>query len=498
MKIKSLTLGGFKGIKNTATIPLAPITLLFGANSTGKSTILHGLLYLYEILVNENLDPEYSQLTGNKVWLGGFDSLIYNKDCDNTLTIGLSLDLADKSTLVESFISEVEEELLQKEMLWVPECYMKNWECKFEIAWSSFDLKPYVRTFESYSDGQLVCRICRKSGGRQTIITDLNFRYEWLDSVPMDFFPIVDLVRHPAGIAVAYSGAIPDLSRRLCFPQKFDWKAIWRGDEAIAQMAYETAFAQAVLSPAKELVAHIKQLVHIGPLRVIPDYNFSILGEYRPDSWYDGSGAWDEIANFENMYTEGTGGDLCERINKCFMTPEFFNTPYSIQSIDESYEHEFVPHRDGVFIRDERLGINQPFTEVGVGISQVIPVVVGICHDRMKIVSCEQPELHIHPKWQLALADMMLKYNDESIGKMFLMETHSEHLLLRLMRRRRETVEETLDDPSLACGPDDVQIIFCEKTEEGTCLTPIAITDEGEFDAPWPNGFFEERRKEFF
>lgn len=46
MKIASLTIAGFKGIEQKATIPLAPITLLFGANSTGKSTVLQALLYL--------------------------------------------------------------------------------------------------------------------------------------------------------------------------------------------------------------------------------------------------------------------------------------------------------------------------------------------------------------------------------------------------------------------------------------------------------------------
>lgn len=48
MKLTALTIAGFKGIKEKATIPLAPITLFFGANSTGKSTVLHALLYLYE------------------------------------------------------------------------------------------------------------------------------------------------------------------------------------------------------------------------------------------------------------------------------------------------------------------------------------------------------------------------------------------------------------------------------------------------------------------
>ncbi|WP_412500306.1 AAA family ATPase [Shewanella chilikensis] len=72
MKITSLTIGNFKGITAKANIPLAPITLLFGANSTGKSTVLHAMLCLYEVVVNRNFDPVYSAVTGEQLWLGGF------------------------------------------------------------------------------------------------------------------------------------------------------------------------------------------------------------------------------------------------------------------------------------------------------------------------------------------------------------------------------------------------------------------------------------------
>ncbi|MFA0407895.1 DUF3696 domain-containing protein [Vibrio splendidus] len=41
-------------------------------------------------------------------------------------------------------------------------------------------------------------------------------------------------------------------------------------------------------------------------------------------------------------------------------------------------------------------------------------------------------------------------------------------------------------------------MVFCEQSEGKTRLIPIKTTDEGEFDAPWPNGFFEERREELF
>ena len=50
MRIKNIKLASFKGIDAEVSIPLAPITLLFGANSSGKSTILQALMYLYEVV----------------------------------------------------------------------------------------------------------------------------------------------------------------------------------------------------------------------------------------------------------------------------------------------------------------------------------------------------------------------------------------------------------------------------------------------------------------
>ena len=61
MQIKSITIQNFKGIRRKAVIPLAPVTMLFGANSSGKSSILHALIYLFEVIVNRNADPEYSE-----------------------------------------------------------------------------------------------------------------------------------------------------------------------------------------------------------------------------------------------------------------------------------------------------------------------------------------------------------------------------------------------------------------------------------------------------
>lgn len=58
MIITALTIENFKGIREPVRIEFKPITLLFGANSAGKSTIIQAIHYLREILERKNFDPE--------------------------------------------------------------------------------------------------------------------------------------------------------------------------------------------------------------------------------------------------------------------------------------------------------------------------------------------------------------------------------------------------------------------------------------------------------
>lgn len=79
MRPTSLTLKNFKAIGNDPQpIELAPITLLFGPNSAGKSTILQAFIYLKEVLHNRNLDPDKTIMGGDWLDLGGFQNLIHN------------------------------------------------------------------------------------------------------------------------------------------------------------------------------------------------------------------------------------------------------------------------------------------------------------------------------------------------------------------------------------------------------------------------------------
>ena len=90
---------------------------------------------------------------------------------------------------------------------------------------------------------------------------------------------------------------------------------------------------------------------------------------------------------------------------------------------------------------------------------------------------------------------------ESALGKnknTFLIETHSEHLILRLLRRIRETTESELAEGDNPLRPEDVAVIYAKPTEKGTELIELRITEDGDFADKWPDGFFAERAKELF
>lgn len=516
MKLKSLTLGGFKGIKNTAEIPLAPITLLFGANSTGKSSILHGLLYLYEILINRDPDPEFSTLTGNKVWLGGFKNLVFGKSLSNTITIGATLDFTDSSELWDDYLSEAEQYLLDSSIQCEPEATADIWSFQLEIAWSNIEKRAFIRRYECFGDGERFCQFDHTSGNAGSEISYYKPLSSW--ELPEEVGVLQALIDNWPYVGLEkLKDALPDIHQRLDFEKStLDWEALVKESPLVHQLSddrdpklssqeeellqrhiqlavrtyAEGSLSQAALAPLKILSQNLGYLLHIGPLRVIPDHSFVPEKEQSAARWYDGSGAWD-------LFVHG-GNGIRNSINPWFMVPERFDTPYSFFLTDPVEQ----TGAQSIYVENRDTNVNHQPNELGVGVSQVFPFVAAAQMLEQGIVSCEQPELHIHPRWQLVLADLMLhrvnKSPEVSKPRMFLVETHSEHLMLRLLRRRRETAEGEQGLPDLLCNHDDIQIIFCEQENGETRLMPITTTDEGEFDAPWPKGFFTERRGELF
>jgi len=137
---------------------------------------------------------------------------------------------------------------------------------------------------------------------------------------------------------------------------------------------------------------------------------------------------------------------------------------------------------------DVKKGTMVSHRDVGIGISQVLPVLVMAYASEGKLVAMEQPEIHLHPALQAELGDVFIEAALGERQNTFILETHSEHLILRLMRRIREG----------KISPDDVGVVFVEPLARGSRFIELRIDEEGDFIDEWPGGFFEESFHEKF
>jgi predicted ATPase len=133
----------------------------------------------------------------------------------------------------------------------------------------------------------------------------------------------------------------------------------------------------------------------------------------------------------------------------------------------------------------------------------MIPVVVACLKKNPGVVMVEQPELHIHPAIQVGLGDLFLSaagtdQNSISDGKTLLIETHSEHIMLRLLRRVRESSNNELPPGAMRAEAKDIAVIYVENSDQTVEFKKMHVDSEGDFSDRWPRGFFTERAEELF
>ncbi len=135
------------------------------------------------------------------------------------------------------------------------------------------------------------------------------------------------------------------------------------------------------------------------------------------------------------------------------------------------------------------------FEDVGSGISYVFPILTSLWASQFSFV--EQPELHLHPSAQCELGDVFIAACNQ--GSFAVVESHSEHLLLRVLRRIRETSNDYLLPKELKFSHESLRIYYFKPEPEGyTSVKEIKVDKHGEFLNSWPDGFFSERDRELF
>ena len=327
-------------------------------------------------------------------------------------------------------------------------------------------------------------------------ITIQDFReYEFLHN-PIEVFNTED--------------ALPPLGRKLF--NSLDLDDI-KESEIISEL-----LSDVLVSPLDHLLEHLKSSISIGPIRKIIDANYQPLPYIEQKDWFDGSAAW--------SYLEKADLDTLKKINTWMSDEDKLNLGYGIalKEVQSTIKTFNINNASSKINADNRLEVkvhdnsdcissnegreekeyhytiidkfNQiPVTpsEVGTGVSQLMPLIIAAVSQQGGIVACEQPELHLHPRIQVAIADLLTQ-NIDNVN--YLVETHSEHLILRLLKRIRQHTDNELPEGLDFIKKNDVAIIYLEPTENGVIANKIGITEDGEFTDNWPHGFFSERRQE--
>ncbi len=256
---------------------------------------------------------------------------------------------------------------------------------------------------------------------------------------------------------------------------------------------------------------HLSAMRYVGPLRRHYTPPVRQRTKYEDRSWSDGLGAWDYLLNSPNLLatvnkwlsdqslfgfdcTVQTSANLQDQANEILrqMDNDNADAVRSILKDLDAGERVVIKSKDGYCLNS---------TDIGVGFSQILPIIVAARGPSPTCILLEQPELHIHVRLQAVLADLLatgiVPGTSQHSSRQFIVETHSEALLLRLMRRIRETTKEIVSNgPRLLC--DHVAVYHISKQGGNSIAKKIELDTYGNLTDEWPDDLFDISFKERF
>ena len=528
MPITNITIENFKGVGSKVSIPLRPLTLLFGANSAGKSTILQAMLYMRELLERQNADADVLQGCGSAINLGGFRQFVHGHDLKKTIRIGITMTMDDDGLPIYPVDDVDSDDPIERELTAVYSS-RDSVAVIIDVQWDENTQQPWITRYLVEIDGREVGRISAQPGQKSDVkllplglTLDLTFKDneddqepspEWLEDLEGDAELLKDA--DPDGtIRAKAEYVVPKFGRAMQGLEFFFWDSVVACEEPDL-----TARLSRIFVGAGELILReLNRIRYIGPIRRIPERGFIPVLSPDQGRWSDGSAAWDilyrekdkpnwlntkQIADLDLGYRieeyrqieipcETALGGAIERIKLGVGTDSF--------DVDAISAADFakLEIRSRLRLVTKNAEIEVTPSDIGVGISQVLPIVIGAMALGYSILSVEQPELHIHPAVQCRLADLLAHQTIPNQERMMLLETHSEHLILRLLRRVRERSDGNLQPGAPEISPEDLSILHVTSRPEGLEITELPVTEDGDFAKPWPKGFFEERAAELF
>lgn len=562
--LTALRIGNFKAFAETQRIPVRPLTLIYGANSSGKSSVLHSMILARHAQETGDLDVHRTNVGGESVDLGGFRQYVHRREANRRVEWAMDLDTSSfKDRLAELFAP-----VKQVTMLLNLGIDLDDQDRPLPES------IPEIHTYELLADGQSLLRMSRRRDGKLQL-DRLDHEHPVFREVikAMVLLSTTTETIHPEdfeGLDEAIAELVPEVVAKSTqfLPEGLAESNVFSpGGQArlftISKARRKEELSAAVRSflPRKidEILRGVGQVVagelsrlrYLGPLRSYPPRHLAFSQHHDPN-WYAGGGyAWDVIRR---------DASVRKLVNEWLSAPDRLQTPYRLdvrqlinaasteeallRKLTESFQetgfvigdtaHEqaqrlmsalqnggylgVVPEVDieelakkwavalgneveavpELQLTDLRSNTAVSHRDVGIGVSQVLPVLVTSYASVNQIIAIEQPEIHLHPALQADLGDVFIESALGQGRNRFLIETHSEHLLLRVMRRMRETSNDELPEGVPPITPKDVCVLFVQPKGTSSAVRHLELDEEGQLLDAWPGGFFEEGYRERF
>lgn len=591
MTLNTLRIANFKAFGASQRVPMRPITLLYGANSTGKSSVLHAFALAHHAVETGELDTQRTQIGGESIDLGGFRQYVHRRESGRQVELAFELNTEQLSGRVAELLRTAREAVVE---LGVGSGFASEQQTLFGDLARELDSGGGVRVerFAVEVDGLPILSMSARRGGllrldrldhehpvfREVFRGILTMTTTTENLREEDFAKLSEVLDGLVpGVTARRQGLFPRIEVETDGEQGESGTALLtvsrgRRKDELAQAA--RLFLPRVLRDLVDglsagLETEIRRLLYLGPLRSYPPRHLA-FSQHHDHNWIAGGGyAWDVVRSRR---------DVRNRVNRWLGDTKRLKTPYELQvrellpagnlsvelasklsseiydfaarltmedeegtgtvasslemirrwitensdgdglfeaeledlvsslvdaeAVTEEWAQELIEGRSDALqdlvLIDKRSGTPVSHRDVGIGVSQVLPVLVAAYASNGKLLAIEQPEIHLHPGLQAELGDVVIESALGDAGNRFLIETHSEHLLLRIMRRMRQTATGELPDGVLPVRPQDVMVLFIEPDGARSLVREMPLNERGELVKAWPGGFFEEGMREIF